>query len=145
MDDLIPPQELARRVRAAIAYAGLDVAEIAQRTGIKAGTVRNIASDSRPSGGTPPRIAAIVAACDGVPASFMTVGFDPLRTPIDDTQRDLYVLRADVERRLAALESALTPAELVAAELRAAAQQRDEHPTASAPAVATEPSKGQVA
>jgi len=75
VDLLISPPEAARRVRAALAYAGTSHADISKATGITAGTLRNMTSHSRPSGGSLDRLYLIAEAC-GVPRWFMEHGFD---------------------------------------------------------------------
>jgi len=97
---LIAPTEAARRTRAAIGYAGFDMKEVAGASGITIGTLNNIVSRTRPSGGTIERLWAIADAC-GVPRSFMEDGFtpDPPRSPseqLDDLQRQIAELRTMV-------------------------------------------------
>jgi transcriptional regulator with XRE-family HTH domain len=74
---LIPPDEAARRARAAIAYAGLKNTEVARQTGLKLGTLNNILSQTRPSGGSLDNLLKIAAACD-VPREFMEGGWSAL-------------------------------------------------------------------
>lgn len=107
VQSLVSPAEAARRARAAIAYAGLEDKEVAEATHIRPGTLRNILSRTRPSGGTPERLAAIASACK-VPASFMEVGFAPLERPMEDVERRVYELERDLDERLAAVERALS-------------------------------------
>lgn len=102
----LDPVEIARRVSAAIAYSGLTHDQVANATGIKLGTIRNITSITRPSGGHPENLLRIAHAC-GVPALFMEVGFTPLEREITDTEqfvlqevRRLAVRLAEVERKL---------------------------------------------
>lgn len=92
------PVEIARRANAVIAYSGLTHEELAKATGITLGTIRNIVSTTRPSGGNPENRLRVALAC-GVPALFMEVGFAPLEREITDA--DQIVLQE--VRRLAAL------------------------------------------
>lgn len=71
---LIAPAEAARRARAAMGYAGLDYDELAAKTGITVGTLRNITSRSRPQSGSIDRLYAVADAC-GVPRTFMDEGW----------------------------------------------------------------------
>lgn len=71
---LVAPSESARRVRAAIAYSGLDHEEVAERTYIHAGTIRRIASRTKPRPATIEELWAIADACN-VPRAFMEHGF----------------------------------------------------------------------
>lgn len=127
-----------------MAYAGLEHADLVKLTGIKLGTLRNVMSKTRPNGGSPARLTAIAAACK-VPPKFMTVGFEPLRAPIDHVTRDLYALRADVDRRLTALEtdrSLGSPAEETE---KAASRRIGKKPAKPAQAPSSSPRSGQVA
>lgn len=74
---LIPPDEAARRARAAVAYAGLELPELEKRTGIKQGTLRNILSKTRPQSGTVERLWVIADACR-VPREFMEGGWSAI-------------------------------------------------------------------
>jgi transcriptional regulator with XRE-family HTH domain len=99
----IAPDEAARRARAAIAYAGLDYEEVCRRTGITEGTLRNIVSKTRPSGGSQPRLHKIAIACK-VPPDFMDVGFEPLKRPVDDLTARLIELERSTTERLDELQ-----------------------------------------
>jgi transcriptional regulator with XRE-family HTH domain len=103
--DLLPPAEAARRARAAIGYAGLDYDELVKATGIPEGTLRNITSKTRASGGRPERLAKIAQACE-VPVEFMERGFAPL---VDTTPSRLDTLERQVAHILRRLEAAEVP------------------------------------
>lgn len=105
---LIPPADAARRARAAVAYAGLEIPEITKRTGIASGTIRNILSRTRPSSGTIERLWSIADACD-VPRSFMEDGWDAITAPhhasnleqrMDELSEELHVRMARLEEEL---------------------------------------------
>lgn len=81
-----------------MAYAGIDLPELVRRTQIKPGTLRNVISKSRPSGGTEQRLLAIAHAC-GVPPWFMEHGFAP---PVETGEADLRERVERLERELAA-------------------------------------------
>lgn len=122
---LVAPDEAARRARAAIAYAGLEYDEVSTRTGIKEGTLRNIVSKTRPSGGSPERLHRIALAC-GIPPAFMDTGFAPLTAPIDDVTARLLELERSTGARLEQLERSVkqrAPLPLTASELRAELEQ----------------------
>lgn len=66
--------ESARLIRAAVAYSGKELSEIASGTGIKYATLRNYTSVSRPTKATLEKRLRIAEAC-GVPPWFMEAGF----------------------------------------------------------------------
>lgn len=96
MDDLTA-EESARRVRAVIAYAGIELSEVEKRTGIKATTLRNYTSPSRPTRASLEKRQKIAKAC-GVPTVFMEAGFTP------DANGELPAKLQKIEERLGRLE-----------------------------------------
>lgn len=96
---LIPPEEAARRARAAIAYAGLTNLDASERAGLTLGTLNNIVSQARPSGGTLDNLLLIADACK-VPRSFMEHGWS--RDGLEERLTQL-------EDQVAALQREVTP------------------------------------
>lgn len=66
-------QRVAARVRAAIAYCGLRLDDVGQRSGVGAPKLRRITSASNPRGATPLEMWAIADAC-GVPRAWLELG-----------------------------------------------------------------------
>jgi transcriptional regulator with XRE-family HTH domain len=84
---LVPPPEAARRVRAAMGYSGMTFPELAAKTGLKKDLLRNIASRTRPSGGTLDRLYVIADACR-IPRQFMEHGWRPFTARGEDPPAD---------------------------------------------------------
>jgi transcriptional regulator with XRE-family HTH domain len=126
---LIPPDEAARRARAAIAYAGLKNPEVAKRTGLKLGTLNNILSQTRPSGGSLDNLLKIARACD-VPREFMEGGWSAV-TAIHHGSNNLsermQSLSEELHERMERLERELSQAllERAAGEVERAADTPD--------------------
>ena len=92
--------EVARRVRAARAYAGLSVAELADRLGMGVQTIKRVESARRAARRF--ELAAIAEACE-LPRAFFEVDFDDLCGEAT-AQRELLTR---IEDRLNRLEQAL--------------------------------------
>lgn len=105
---LISPAEAAARVRAALAYSGMEYEQLSEKTKIPVGTLRGITSRTRPTSGTLERLWAIADAC-GVPRWFVEHGFEP---PAE--------MDSDVGGRLEFLEAAVAETQEVLAEAAAA-------------------------
>jgi len=74
---LPPPDQVAKRVGAALAYAGIDIKDSQSQVGISAATMARIVSRTSPRGAKNEMELALVAdACD-VPMSFLLEGFQP--------------------------------------------------------------------
>lgn len=81
-DDLDPRRvELARRIRAAIAYDGRTLPQLAKATGIAAGTLGNMTKRTRPNSQDEDRVKALARETQ-IPLWFFRNGFD-LPTPRD--------------------------------------------------------------
>src|SRR3954453_8543251 len=92
--------EVARRVRAARAYAGLSIQELAARVGIGLQTLKRIENGRRkPSG---PELLAIAEAC-GLPREFFDLDLDLLSNRALLLQRTM----SQVDRRLSRIEQKL--------------------------------------
>jgi transcriptional regulator with XRE-family HTH domain len=113
--------ETARRIRAAIAYAGLNLAQVEELSGVKADTIRNY-TGGRTRASLEIRL-AIGRAC-GVPDSFMREGFIP-DGEFADTLRQ-------VEERLSLLELWRQALELAETE-RSEAEGREDPPAQPEP------------
>lgn len=87
---LLDPTEVARRTRAALAYAGLEQTDVIERAGISSATLARIVSKTKPRGASIEELWQIADACQ-IPRRFMEDGFEPLR---DES----------LERRLAEIE-----------------------------------------
>ena len=74
---LIDPNEVARRTRAALAYANLDVKRSPEVTGISYATMQRIVSPTSPRGASLEQLWAIADAT-GVPRAFMEHGFETM-------------------------------------------------------------------
>lgn len=101
---LIDPEEAARRVRAALAYADIDVKASPAATGISYATMQRIVSPTSPRGATIEQLWAIADACD-VPRRFMEHGFTSSDVPEDiESQlseiRDVLVAQAAADEQL---------------------------------------------
>jgi transcriptional regulator with XRE-family HTH domain len=85
--------QVAARVRAARAFAGLEQAEVAQALEVSVGTYKRIEQGARPA--SKPERTRIAALC-GVPIGFMESGFDHLLIASDDllARRVLEEIRA---------------------------------------------------
>lgn len=81
---------MAARARAARAYAGHEQSHVAKALGISVQTYKRVEAGTRDL--TDSETAALAAAC-GVPASFMSTGFDPLFNGTDVDSALLRVLR----------------------------------------------------
>jgi hypothetical protein len=110
------PPEVARRVRAAFAYAGLDVSKPVAGLGIDPSTIQRMVDPIDPRGATSEHELRQIALATGVPAGFLLSGFmlesllsgradraggsgdDARRTPVADPS-------ADVDRLWASLTS----------------------------------------
>lgn len=99
---LISPERAAARARAAIAYAGLEHADVADVTGMSLSMVRRITSKTTPRDATIERLWAIADACS-VPRGFMEHGWAPFSTgaSIDELREG----QRSLEARLATLEA----------------------------------------
>jgi hypothetical protein len=85
--ELIAAEKVAARVRAALAYANIDVNKSDTLIGIGRSTMARIVSPSKPRGASIEELWRIADAC-GVPRSFMERGFDtPSEVPADVTKR----------------------------------------------------------
>lgn len=91
---------MAARVRAALAYADIDIKAAQTRVGISRATMTRIVSPTAPRGVRPEELPLIIEAT-GVPAAFFEVGFDPLEQPLTDVE----IRVIDIERRVKALET----------------------------------------
>jgi transcriptional regulator with XRE-family HTH domain len=94
--------ETARRVRAARAYAGLSVSELANRIGLGLQTIKRIESGKRTARRF--EIWAIGEAC-GLPREFFEMDLELLNRQATVAQETL----ARVEERLARIERAMEP------------------------------------
>lgn len=81
---LIDPSDVARRARAALAYANIDVKSSPQHTGISYATMQRIVSPTAPRGAKLEELWAIADAT-GVPRNFMEHGFEGLTQAGEDT------------------------------------------------------------
>jgi transcriptional regulator with XRE-family HTH domain len=95
-----PLPEVARRVRAARAYAGLTVAELADRLGMGVQTIKRIESGRRTARGF--ELAAIAETCE-LPREFFELDFHEMWREAS-AQRELL---ARIEDRLNRLDQAL--------------------------------------
>jgi transcriptional regulator with XRE-family HTH domain len=87
---LVDCEEAARRVRAAMAYAGLDQQQAVKASGIPISTLRRIVATKSPRGASMEELWAIADACR-VPRWFMEEGFSRTANASDE-------LEARVER-----------------------------------------------
>lgn len=94
--------ETAALVRAAIGYAGVELDELALRTGIKASTLRNWTSRARPVKAPLEKRRVIAANC-GVPLDFMETGFVSRSTDVEALQAALAALESRVNKMQAQL------------------------------------------
>jgi transcriptional regulator with XRE-family HTH domain len=94
--------ELARRVRAARAYAGLSVSELANRVGLGLQTIKRIESGKRTA--RPFEVWAIAEACE-LPREFFDLDFKDLCNAAA-AQQDML---ARIDDRLDQLERTLGP------------------------------------
>jgi transcriptional regulator with XRE-family HTH domain len=92
--------EIARRVRAARAYAGLSVAELANRVGLGLQTIKRIESGKRNA--RPFEVWAIAEACE-LPREFFDLDFQELCSAVA-AQREML---ARIDGRLDKLERTL--------------------------------------
>lgn len=91
MQDLPAPKDAARRVRAALAYAGIDVKDTDTKVGISAATMARIVSQAKPRGFQKAgELERVAVACE-VPEDFLRHGWA--------------LVEPDVSGRLATLES----------------------------------------
>jgi transcriptional regulator with XRE-family HTH domain len=112
---LVAPTDAARRTRAAIAYSGLELSEVAERTGIPPGTLRNIMSRTAPKSGRIERLWAIADAC-GIPRAFMEDGWAAVAVAEPP---------GSLDERVAALEESVRQFEVERQELLAAAAEQE--------------------
>lgn len=69
------PEEVARRVSGALAYAGIEVKSSGERVGISAATMARIVSRSAPRGAKNEDELETIANATGVPLDFLLNGF----------------------------------------------------------------------
>lgn len=124
---MIHPAEVARRVRAAIGYSGLEYAPLSRMTGLGEGVLRRMAAktdDSQRGAKSIEELWAIADAC-GVPRTFMEYGFEPAADAAEEVLRAREEEpTADLIMRLGALEEQVR--ELVARDSRRAAEERQQ-------------------
>lgn len=120
MEPLIDPRLAAARARAAIAYAGLDHAELEKLTGLDVAMIRRITSKANPRDGRIERLWAIADACD-VPRAFMESGW--LLTGAEEANEDTRTRLQNAETQLAALVSSRGRIDEVERELREVREQ----------------------
>lgn len=82
---LIDAGDAAARVRAAMAYADIDVKDSEERVGIGPATMARIMSPTTPRGASIDELRQIAHAC-GVPEGFMEQGFEALAA-VDQARR----------------------------------------------------------
>jgi transcriptional regulator with XRE-family HTH domain len=90
-----PSSETARRVRAARAYAGLSVTELANRIGLGLQTIKRIESGKRTA--RPFEVWAIAEAC-GLPREFFEIDLDLLSRRASILQETLIRIDERLER-----------------------------------------------
>lgn len=96
---LIDPRITADRVRAALAFAGIDVKDSQAKVGISYATMERIVSPSKPRGASLDELRQIADACPGVPRWFLEHGFaPPAETGADELRQDLSDLRDDLKQ-----------------------------------------------
>lgn len=135
---LIAADEVARRVRAAAAYAGIDHDELAAATGITVPTLRRIVSKSAPRGASAEERWSIADACQ-VPRWFLETGFAIVDPAAGSGDFVVTAMRRFGER-MAAVENAVgitppsetDPREAAARALEEAAEQAERKPAPGA-------------
>jgi transcriptional regulator with XRE-family HTH domain len=109
---VVTSRETGALIRAALAYAGIKLTVKGGRQevgGIGASTIERMMRGARTA--SLEELRAIALACD-VPPQFLEVGFEPLKRPLSDVERDLYALREEhsaLAARVAGLEGAKAP------------------------------------
>jgi hypothetical protein len=129
VEPLIAREEAARRVRAAIGYAGFKERDVTERTSITPATLRRIVSLTDPRGATIEQLWEIAEACS-VPRDFMEHGFSQ-----PDGERS-------IEERIATLEE-IIKAEVIpyAGEREAEEMERAMESRTADPAAAPAPTR----
>jgi transcriptional regulator with XRE-family HTH domain len=139
---LIPGSETARRVRAAIAYSGLEQVEIIERTGMRMPTLRRIVARADPRAASLEELYAIADAC-GVPRVFMEEGFAPLVASATALEQRVDELARQLSAVLDERQDLLAQMAQMAGEAVARALESGELPTArEGPATATRRAAG---
>lgn len=96
----IDSSDTAKRVRAALAYAGIDVKESKEKTGVTYATMQRIVSPTNPRGASLDELRQIADHCPGVPRWFLEYGFAP---PVETGETDLRQEVSDTRAELASL------------------------------------------
>jgi hypothetical protein len=128
---LIAPSETAKRVRAAIAYSGLEHADVIERTGIKRPTLRRMVARTDPRAASLEEMRAIADVC-GVPRAFMEEGFAPLTARASTLEERVDELDRRLRSVLDERQDLLAQMAELAGEAVARALESGELPTAGA-------------
>jgi hypothetical protein len=105
--------EFARRVRAALAYANIEVKSSKGATGISGATMARIVSPTSPRGAKNEDEAARIAHATGVPLAFLLHGFGQEAPALVERVEALEHQMATLLRRFGADEPLPPPAELL--------------------------------
>lgn len=101
------PQEVAYRVKAALAFKGIKLTEKGARNsvgGIGQSTVSRIASPTDNSRTADEKELEALAKATGVPFDFLLSGFASMEAPLTDIERRMVALESALEERLANVE-----------------------------------------